>query len=308
MPKINNILAATLTVFTLILLFAISTTTIVRSEAQSVNVDPTSGSQATVVTVTGNGFGSLKDVAILLVNDTRVVTIDVIETDQVGNFEMTFSVKAMWDNGDYNITAARQDNVYFNASAPFTIGSGEETPAPSDSGLQDTSDPYSEPTVIPTTKDNSGTTLAIIAIVLVAILVPVALLYFRGNIGDRNRRNRGYGNEDPYNQQGPYPYGGGSGYGGQQGYYPQQQYPQQGYPQQYPQSYQNQQYQRPYGGSQYGQPTGYGGYGGGYSRGGYSTSYSSNSQSGRGTRVCPNCRQVVRGGTSGCPYCGTRLM
>jgi hypothetical protein len=302
MTKINGSLRVALTVLTLILLFAVSTSTLVKASVQSITVSPSSGEASTVVTVTGKDFGIIKDIDILLVNDTRVVTIDTIQSDQDGNFKMTFTVKAMWDSGDYKITAARQDYADFNASAPFTVGSSsvQETPDSTDSsdpGYSDTSDPYTdEPTVITPSTDNTGTTVAIIAVVLVAVFVPVALLYFRGSIGGRNRRNRGYDN-DPYNQQGPYPYGGGGGYG-QQGYYPQQQY------QQYPQQGYQQQYQRP----QYGMQSGYGGYGGGYSRGGgYSTQYSSSGQVGRGTRVCPNCRQVVRGGTMSCPFCGTRL-
>jgi hypothetical protein len=284
MQKKNNSLPKTLIVFSLIVLFSLATASIVRADVPTLTVSPTSGAQLSQVSVTGNGFGAQKPLTILLRNSTMYTIDNSAQTDQLGNFEMLFYIKTSWASGDYNISAVRQDDASINASAPFTIISNQASTTPTSTdepqitddqnNNQDTDDPYSDPTVIPIKTDNSGATIAIIAVVLVAVLIPVAFLFFNGTIGGKGRRNRGYDN--PYNQQGPYPYGG--GYSAQQGNYPQQQNPQ-----------------------QYGRPASYS------SCGGYTKQYSSNNQVGRGTRVCPNCRQVVRSGTISCPYCGTRL-
>jgi hypothetical protein len=288
-----------LTVFTLIILFSLAAMPLVKADAPAITIDPVTGSDGTLVTVDGTGFGSEATVTI----DLGEHYVNITTTDTSGAFHMTFIVTD-WNPQNYSLTAVQDGAPTINASAAFTLTLGaQETPSPEPTEPEATDtyepDPYTDEPTTPAPADNSGTTIAIAAVVLVAVLVPVALLYFRGSMGGRGRRNRGYGNQDPYNQQGPYPYGGEGG--GPQGYNPQQQQYQQ-----YPQSYQNQPYQRPQGASQYGRPTS-SGYGG-YSRGGYSTPYSSNSQGGMGSRVCPNCRQVVRGGIRSCPYCNTPLM
>jgi hypothetical protein len=286
-----------LTVFTLIILFSLTAMPLVKADAPAITVTPSSASEGDQVTVDGSGFGSEATVIIYVGEHYANLTT----TDTSGVFHGTFIVKD-WDPGNYNITAIQDGVAAINASAPFTIILKEETSTPEPSATEPEPtytyepEPYTDEPATPAPADNSGTTIAIAAVVLVAVLIPVALLYFRGSIGGRGRRNRGYGNQDPYNQQGPYPYG-----GGPQGNYPQQQQYQQN-----PQPYQNQPYQRPQAAPQYGQPTS-SGYGA-YSRGGYSTPNSPNSQGGMGSRVCPNCRQVVRGGTRSCPYCNTPLM
>ncbi|MCW4024293.1 MAG: hypothetical protein NWF01_04565 [Candidatus Bathyarchaeota archaeon] len=274
----------------------------VKADGASITVDPDSASEDTLVTLNGTGFGSDATVTIELGDYFVNTTI----TDSDGAFNMTFTVKDTWDPDDYELIAVQSDSGT-NATVDFTVTDAQATSTPTVTlSPQETGNPYiDEPTIL-TETDNTGTTVAIVAAVLAAILIPVTLLYFRGSIGGRGKRRRGYDDGlDPYYPQDPYGYGGSGGQGYYQQYQPYQQ------PSSYPSLYQGQRYSRPYGGSQYGQPAGYS-YGGssygGYSRGSYTTQYSSGGQSSRGTKICPNCRQVVRTGTYSCPYCNTRLM
>jgi hypothetical protein len=293
----NSLAKAVLAVFTFLVLFFIAVSPIVKADGASITVEPESASAGSLVTLNGTGFGS--DVTVTI--ELGDYFVNITTTDSEGAFNMTFTVKDTWNPDDYELIAAQSD-ADTNATVEFTVTNAQVTPTAT-FPPQETDNPYiDEPTII-TETDDSGTTVAVVAAVLAAILIPVTLLYFRGSIGGRGRRNRSYDNgQGPYYPQDPYSYGGGGG----QGYYQQHQ-PYQQYPSQYPSAYQG----RQYGGSQYGQATGYS-YGrssySGYSRGSYSTQYSSGGQGSRGTIVCPNCRQVVRRGTYSCPHCNTRLM
>jgi hypothetical protein len=287
-----------LAVFMFSILLLITFAPMVSADEPEITVDPTSASEDTLITVDGTGFG-IEETVTLELGDYFVRTIT---TDTEGNFHTNFTVKDTWNPDDYELIAAQSDTS-ITAAASFSVTDAQATSTPTQTYYpQETDDPYIDQPTILTEPDNTGTTIAIIAAVIAAIIIPVSLLYFRGSIGGRGRRNRRYDDFDPYYPQGP------NGYGNGVDSYPQ--YSQ--FPNQYPSSYQAQQYSRPYGASQYGSPAGYGssnygGYGG-YSRDNYRTQYSSGGQGNRGTKVCPACRQVVRAGTYSCPYCNTRLM
>jgi hypothetical protein len=259
---------AALTVFGIFILISILTAPLVQ--ADPVITVPKTCNVGNEFSLTGHGFPANTAVTILLGR----TTIDVKKSDLNGDlFISRLFVPIIFSTGEFNVSATVDSQIL--AYAPITIleyvpptptptPTLQPSPSPTESSsteptyTDDTggnTDPYSfdDETASPNPTDNSGILTVAVAAVLIAVLVPVTILYFRGSVGGRGRRNRDFRNQDPYFQQnGAFgPYG---------------------------QPYQN----RPYGQANYG-------------------------RSSVGTRICPNCRQVVGGNLAFCPYCSRKM-
>jgi hypothetical protein len=337
--KIGPLKLSMILTIVFVLFYAASMVPQVRAEA-TISVDPTGGQAGDTIVLKGDGFPILTTVYIYwgsqIITQTKT---GPSSTDINAQFPVPNTVP-----GQYTIIA--KDTAGNSPSVLFTVLPGGTTPTPTDvtpePSTGDTPEPTdetSEPTDIEPTPVDSGflntTTIAIIAVVLIAVFIPLILLFMRRGGSKRDMYNqRGGEPMGPYGGGQPGGYGGGApgGYGGGGGYgqgpmqapYGQPQYGG-GAPPQYgrPQAYGPSPYARPagYGG---GAPGGYGG-GGGYggrpmgpgpqrygpAPGGYGGGggYGGRPMGGMGggMRTCPNCRAPVREDQNVCPNCRTRL-
>jgi hypothetical protein len=315
--KITMLLTVIFVVF-----YAASLVPYVKADA-TIAVDPLGGPPGTAVTLSGDGFPQNTFVDIYF-GASIIKTVKTGPSSSDINAQFTIPETAAGQ-----VTISARDSFGDNIQTVFTILPGStDSASPSGSGSTDTpsgtDDTGGSETDTPIDTGSSTdsflntTNIAIIVIVLIAIFIPLTLLYMRrgGNRRDMYDERRG-GDMGPYGggQQGGYgpgpmqggygqqppQYGGGGGYGGSP-------------------------YARPQGGygpSPYARPAGYGGPQGGYggrpmgpgpqrygpAPGGYGGGYGGRPMGGMGggMRSCPNCRAPVRDDQNICPNCNRRL-
>ncbi|MCW4024387.1 MAG: hypothetical protein NWF01_05045 [Candidatus Bathyarchaeota archaeon] len=337
--KRNNLIKLTLSLVVVCLILTVIMAVPVSAERTDIAVSftPSGGPIGTRINVHvaqgSEGFGYKEVVSFYWGSSTQPFLMQTT-TSATGSLDTSFNVPQVAP-GSYVITLKNSKGdtgtANFNVIPSGDSGSTEspttssgETESPTAS-TEPTYTYYTEDPIYTNTPADAGffntTNIAIIVVVLVAIFVPLTLLYMRrgGNRRDMYNERRG---EGPGGPMGPGPYDG--GYGGPGGAPPR--YggapPAYGAPQGYgggmPSPYAR---SGGYGGSPYARPAGYGaapgGYGSSYGRpmapapsrygsapGGYGGGY------GRpmgGMRVCPNCRTPVRDDQNICPTCRRRL-
>ena len=99
----------------------------------TISLNPTSGSVATLVTVTGNGLAPNSGVTLTFGGNTVNTNPATVTTRANGEFNSTFSVPQS-SNGDHTVRAAQGSNT---ASAPFTVTSSSNLTALSSPNLSE---------------------------------------------------------------------------------------------------------------------------------------------------------------------------
>jgi hypothetical protein len=337
--KINKLTKLTLSLVIVCMILAVVMVTPVSANSVAVTLTPQGGhvgSRVNVHVASGSdGFG-YKTAVSFYFGAATLPFLTLFTTPDTGALDTSFNVPVVAP-GSYVVTL--KNGAGDTGTATYNVLPSEstspETASPTDEPTDTTPTdeptdytPTDEPTDITTNSGGffNGTTIAIIAVVLIAIFVPLTIMFMRrgGNRRDMYDERRG---EGPMGPAGQGPYGGGAqGYGAgpAPSYGPQGGY---GAPAPYAR-------QAGYGSSPYARPTGYGGapggYGGAPGGGGYGrqmgpppSRYGGGAPSRYGggggyggagygrpmgpTRTCPNCRAPVREDVNICPNCNRRL-
>jgi hypothetical protein len=265
-----------------ILMSATSKTMFAQAADQSIKLFPAEGIPGKTVVV--NGWGYTAGTVVTITFDGTVVNDQAQGYGFQNQLSASFTVPDV-EFGTYDVVASNREG---SATATFTVGNPDATATPtesSDNSQSSTSD--SSATATPrytsrTTADSSDLSpyvIAGIAVVAIAIIIPV-LFVMRGRAGERDslldRERDSLREPSPFRSERftPPPSRPGSSYSQSTRYNPPTAY---GRSATYPAS-----------SSRYGQST----YG-----------YSSSGEKPTSTRACPHCKKVIRADYRSCPYC-----
>ncbi len=296
----KTLVVITITLVALSILSTVPVLYMAKAQDQALVISPPQGPPGTFITVIGMGFSANTRVSLSL-GGTDVASAYV--GSMFGRFSTSFAVPNL-PLGTYTITA--KDEVGHTATASFSVITKSSTPVPSKanpSSSPGTSSkatptegtwvyPTKKPTATPTVGSAefwSPTTIAVVAIVAIAaILIPSILLIRRGGkkelpIEGESPLQRPSTTPPPRAPVPPLPYQTAysrSAHYGQttSGYSSVSRY---GQPSSYSQQLSRQ------AGARYNQPQSY-----------QRTAF---------TKICPQCRRVVRDDYNLCPYCDKRL-
>jgi len=301
---------------------ALTVTSIAHAQDHALTISPTQGPAGTIVTIVGTGFSSSTHAAILF-GDINVGTAYVSST--FGRFTMAFHIPAV-SPGTYTVTATDDtggfDTTTFTVTTTISTPTPTSTPTATATQTQPTPTSSVGPTLSPGTSADEEPTpteeetwaytthrtspspiiteagdfwsptmiTGLVVVAAVAFLVPTAfLLRRRGNKEPLLIEKAPPYRPEPLAQTGQpaaSQYNQPSYYGQQSSRYPDStRYSQ-------PSSYSQQWSRTP---PRYGQPSSYNRQPSGYGR------------RAPFTKVCPQCKRVVRDDYNLCPYCDKRL-